>query len=617
MFTTAVLGDTKATFTNSAGLKELVFNVYAKETLKTTSGVLINNSGGYAAGVTSFTTDGNNANDHYSINQKVIDQYKRVLGIVKTVSANTITFRAGTAFGVGNNDILYKVNAYPNRVSGGRIYIRPAETTEDWSMIADIDITKGVRASLSGDYLPWVQDNDNNAFRITKSTEATTRAQSDLSSANWGLKLANPNLDTYSSLNGFSQSSTQIAFGQAGSGFKTAVVCNRRAFVANVKYNQGQKNAGLASNYFIDTSDPDSLTDLSSETGSPNQVFEHFGDRIMFSEVGKYDTFPNTNFIDVVKGDGEDYVKLEVYSDRLLAFKQRTLQILNVASPSPANWFLEDTVQFAGVANPYSVCKGENGIIWANQNGLFGYSGQNISNLIEGKISADSWATFCADKEMALGYDSKEDQVIIIDKASFAQHAYIFNLKTNSFAYGIYAAPNAHSALSNASSFEPIVTNFVNDSAGQLIVAYDTQGLDIGDAGANTIHTTKWVGENTVSAGALTSAKLVTKDFLLGSSATLSKVYKVYIHYRSTLDVTITAAMVYYQIDQSGTWIAFNSGSMPRSLDTGSAYDIAVFTPSATFECQSIAIKIDSTVTTQLYINDIQIEHREIRKRIS
>ena len=123
--------------------------------------------------------------------------------------------------------------------------------------------------------------------------------------------------------------------------------------------------------------------------------------------------------------------------------------------------------------------------------------------------------------------------------------------------------------------------------------------------------------ENTVSAGALTSAKLVTKDFLLGSSATLSKVYKVYIHYRSTLDVTITAAMVYYQIDQNNTWTAFNSGSMARSESSGAGYDIAVFTPSSTFSCQSMAIKIESSVTTGLYINDIQVEFRNIKKRIS
>ena len=75
--------------------------------------------------------------------------------------------------------------------------------------------------------------------------------------------------------------------------------------------------------------------------------------------------------------------------------------------------------------------------------------------------------------------------------------------------------------------------------------------------------------------------------------------------------------MVYYQIDQNNTWTAFNSGTMPRSESNGAGYDIAIFTPSSTFTCQSMAIKIEPTVTTGLYINDIQIEYREVRKRVS
>ena len=75
--------------------------------------------------------------------------------------------------------------------------------------------------------------------------------------------------------------------------------------------------------------------------------------------------------------------------------------------------------------------------------------------------------------------------------------------------------------------------------------------------------------------------------------------------------------MVYYQVNQNNTWTAFNAGSMARSESSGAGYDIAVFTPSATFECQSVSIKIEPTVTTGLYINDIQIEYRNVRKRVS
>ena len=115
-------------------------------------------------------------------------------------------------------------------------------------------------------------------------------------------------------------------------------------------------------------------------------------------------------------------------------------------------------------------------------------------------------------RQLVLGYEPLQDQIIILDRASFCQHGYIYNLKTQSFSYGEYLAPNAHSSLANASSFEPIVTNFVNDSRGQLIISYDTGSLDIGSAGANTVHTTAYEPFNTGASTALTSANKTNKS---------------------------------------------------------------------------------------------------------
>ena len=583
-------------FTPTDGFKELYFNVYADQDRNEATGVLVDRGGGYGAGVSEIRTDGNSAITHFPRGSRVLDLYNRHIGDVEshTVAGDgsgdiTINFRAPTNFGITDNSDLHKEETYPDRVSGGRIYIREKETNNDWILFADIDITKGVRATLNGDYNPWVQDAEGGVkvqnFRIT-STANTTKGNRGFhattpASNYWILKHKSPSLDTYASLNGFPQSTKQISFGDLGTGYKTAIVCNRRAFVANVLYNEGQL--------------------------SSSEEFDHFGDRIMFSQIGKYDTFPNTNFIDVTVGDGEDYVKLESYSDRLLAYKQRTLQILNVASPSPSNWFLEDTIEFGGIAQPYSICKGEAGVVWANLNGLFLYNGGNIRNLVECKISANDWATFCANKTMALGYEPKEDQVIIMDRADQALHAYIYNLKTSAFSYAKHIAPNS------SGSFTPIITNFVNTSKGQLVSAYDVQSTNLASAGANTVHFTEWDNDST----SLGHFKLTTADYNFNSPSTIKKIYKIYIHYRSTADVTITAAMVYYQVNQNNTWTAFNSGSMARSESSGAGYDIAIFTPSATFECQSVAIKIEPTVTTGLYINDIQIEYREVRKRVS
>ena len=580
-------------FTPTDGFKELYFNVYADQDVLEATGVLADKGGGYGAGVTSIRTDGNSAITHFPVGSRVLDSFGRHIGDVESHTDHggdiTINFRAITNFGVADDSNLHKEQTYPDRVSGGRIYIREKETNDDWILFADIDITKGVRANLNGDYNPWVQDAEDGAtvqnFRIT-STANTTKGNRGFhattpASNYWILKHKSPSLDTYASLNGFPQSTKQISFGDLGTGYKTAVVCNRRAFVANVLYNEGN---------------------LASE-----EEFDHFGDRIMFSQIGRYDTFPNTNSIDVIKGDGEDYVKLESYGDRILAFKQRTLQILNVASSSPANWFLEDNVEFAGIANPYSICKGEAGVVWANLNGVFLYNGSQVINLVEGKISASEWSTFCANKTMVLGYEPKEDQVIIIDRADASLHGYVYNLKTKSFSYGKHLAPNS------SGSFTPIITNFVNTSKGQLISAYDVQSTNLASAGNNTVHFTEW-DESPSTFG---HYKLTTPDFNFNSPSTIKKIYKIYIHYRSTANVTVTAAMVYYQVNQNNTWTAFNAGSMARSESSGAGYDIAVFTPSATFECQSVAIKIEPTVTTGLYINDIQIEYRNVRKRVS
>ena len=77
---------------------------------------------------------------------------------------------------------------------------------------------------------------------------------------------------------------------------------------------------------------------------------------------------------------------------------------------------------------------------------------------------------------MALGYEPKEDQVIIMDRADQALHAYIYNLKTSAFSYAKHIAPNS------SGSFTPIITNFVNTSKGQLVSAYDVQSTNLASA---------------------------------------------------------------------------------------------------------------------------------------
>jgi len=435
---------------------------------------------------------------------------------------------------------------YPRRVTGGRVYFREAESRDPWVLIADIDIRRGVRASLVDEYKGWIEDGTGE-FRITENTTTGDRDFSTTASDNhWVLFAQRPNIDTYESINGYSPNDTkQIAFGKIGSGYKTAVVANRRTFVANVLYD-----------------------DNATSSSDDNTEFQHYGDRIMFSEVGKYDLFPNFNFIDVVKGDGEDYVKLESYADRLLAYKQRTLQILNVSSPSPSNWFLETTIQEGGVTKPYSVCKGRGGVIWANTSGVYRYDGSSVRKVTDGKIKDSEWKTFSQVGKMSLGYIGDTDQVIIISRvdggSSSYGDAYIYDIRTDSFSLAEDIHPN------QTSTFKPPLTNFVNDSEGKLIVAYDTETTDLDDDGSpdNKVHFTAWnEGEGTHKI-----YKLETPDLSFTEPHRTKKVYKIYVHYKYTHsdnaitnNEPITKSNVYYRANQRGSWKNVTSGSMENS----------------------------------------------------
>jgi len=431
-------------------------------------------------------------------------------------------------------------NRYPRRVTGGRVYFREAESKDPWALLVDIDIRRGARASLVDEYKGWIQDGAGE-YRITENTTTADREFSTTASDNhWVLFAQRPNIDTYESINGYSPNETkQIAFGKIGSGYKTAVVANRRTFVANVLYD-------------------DNATSSSDE----NTEFQHYGDRIMFSEVGKYDLFPNFNFIDVVKGDGEDYVKLESYADRLLAYKQRTLQVINISSPSPSNWFLETTIQEGGVSKPYSVCKGRGGVVWANRNGVYRYDGSSVNKVTDGRINDSEWDTFSDTDKMSLGYVGDTDQVIIMKRADVSEDAYIYDLRSNSFTLSELIGPNS------TSSFNPPLTNFVNDSIGRLITGYDVESTDLGSAGANKIHFTKWE----VSEGNHKIYKLQTPDLSFTEPHRTKKVYKIYVHYKYTHsdnaianNESITKSNVYYRANQRGSWKNVTSGVMENS----------------------------------------------------
>ena len=190
----------------------------------------------------------------------------------------------------------------------------------------------------------------------------------------------------------------------------------------------------------------------------------------MYSAIGKFDTFPRSYFIDVVKGDSEEYISLQEYSDRLLAFKTKKLFIINIAQSNPAGWFLEDIKDFSGCEQLNATCKTEFGIAWVNQYGVYLYNGQSTINLMLNKISESTWASFFT-RNSSIGYNPKKYYLVIL-KDSFASDGdvYIYDFRTQSWTRGSAAVGSNYNRTNMLPDWNGnLTTVFTNAQSGALV----------------------------------------------------------------------------------------------------------------------------------------------------
>ena len=481
---------------------------------------------------------------------------------------------------------VYAANAtavtdYDARISGARIYWKKYDSTNskvaqgEWNLLVDVDLTGstsdnhayGIRSKLGDKFTNWSESSNDAIATII---------------------INDPPIDTYATLNGYRSSDGALIIGNSGDGYKTAVFANRRMFVANVKM-----------------------------TGSDGEQVHH-ADRIMYSPVNKPDIFPESQFIDIIKGDAEEYIKLESVGDRLFAFKKDNLFILNIASPSPSGWFLESSHRSMGVLHPAAVFKTDFGITWVNRKGLFVYQeGGGISELTEGKIlngdttdsyGLNSWAKYI-DNDTIIGYSPQDKEIIIninssiiTDSANFGSSGgdvILYDLETRSFWYGEQRLKG--SAVSS---------NFDYDWNGDLIYASEA---------SDTVTIRSWQSASQNSGNILFS----TKDFDFGTPAKKKKIYSVFITYEHS-DSTSISNFLSYATNGVNTWATTDGdGSTAignNTLDQATVPEIHKFTFTTPIECQSIAFKFNGPSTSQptkLEIQDISIEYRELHGRVS
>ena len=480
---------------------------------------------------------------------------------------------------------------FDERVTGARIYIRESGSRNAWSMLVDISLREGVRSKFDSEYTAW------------------TRGSSDTEVyVNTTLILAE-NFETYSIINGFAPDEFKITLSATGETYVDAIIANRRCFVANVRMLDPEGNG---------TSD-----------------LMRMRDRLMYTPPGKFDTFPRSFFIDVIRGDADEYTALAYYADRLLAFKKQTLYIINVASPSPSNWFLESTEVSKGVNYPGAVWTDTKGIFWANHIGVFYYNGSQIVDLTEGKLAKDSrlggpyvgdnvahwtgWASYLPMvyflptanmlfvKNNAYSLDDREGNLTLDNRGTWV-YSFYTNAWTRLRYDGYGTEPNYWYG------------NVVKTKNNNLYSGRFSQNLQNGN-----VDTTPTQGsfqtELIESSNHATNTQVVlTKDIDFGNPAKVKKVYSVILTYRSRDAMTTPVSYAIDGEQGDGDYTNFTGDF----ADTGHGDNLdnwatVKVTPASPISCQSIKIKIKNTAgsSSRFELNDISIEYRETHKRVS
>tara|TARA_R100001443_G_scaffold26941_2_gene40269 strand:+ start:2615 stop:5434 length:2820 start_codon:yes stop_codon:yes gene_type:complete len=471
---------------------------------------------------------------------------------------------------------IYSDRFYTGRISGGRIYIREKDSEDELTLFADIDINRGARMSLEDEYTAWV-------YRAS-STAANTQngGYYSAASSSVGLKAVRPNLDTFRTLNGYSHEYKFNSLGKVKETYQASAIVGRRNFIANVI--------------------------LKELDGSKRK----YGDRIMYSEINKFDTILPFNFIDVSKGDFGEYTALESFADRLLAYKHNLVHIINISNPSPSGWFLEDTVQKVGVSFQHSVARTEFGVAWANEAGCFLYDGNSVKNLITNKISVNdstnanvlNWQSFSSGtahvKDSMVGYDAISNQLVIMrspkDTTNNSNYCFIYDFDSNGWVFN-----------TNMFSDHNYYTNFVTDWNNNLIVGRELS--------ATTTEIVKYLAYQIAQSNQV----LVTRDIDFGQVGLRKKIYKIILTYKSSatqanpLEYAINGTQSFTDVTTGDGTITTGAGDND-TLPTASDWDVAVFKPASPIECQSLQLRLNLPSSGTFEINDITIDYRTIRQ---
>ena len=422
------------------------------------------------------------------------------------------------------------------RVSGFKIYMKRSDEST-WYKQAEIDITKGLANwNTPDDYDMW------------DSSLVDTNNAVCGKNGNWITKWNT--VDTYETETGISSSYPQIGFDSNGTGYKTAVVTNRRSYIANVKIKDKSGNV------------------------------QALPDTMLKSPVNKFDMITLDNRIDVTIQDGDEIVKLEEYADRILQFKTQKLHIINVSQDIE---FLEDTFQHKGVYVPAAVCKTDMGIAWVNNLGVYMYDGQRVYNLMEKnnvKVLSDSTISTYLTTTSIIGYSPKERQLFIVTDST-----------TDGTGLGLCYDITTKGWTKLAGFGADAITNMVPDWNQELTWGSGSSG--------NT--SSKWSSTSSDQ-----TIEIITKDIDFDFPSQRKKIYKVYITYQSGSSVPTLTSGVNGDASPDDTVV---SGSFSTGQSSWARAEFKLHVNTKT--CYSVQLKIAGSTHADFKINDISIVYRK------
>lgn len=290
------------------------------------------------------------------------------------------------------------------RIAGYRIYMKQVDSasftlSDEWLLLNTVDFAKGTYINHGNDNVEQDLSTSNSYDRSTggntfyKSLVTTSKYPGDTRGIINGDTLRNIPLDTYESENGYKAETNTAAM------YKTATVVDRKVFIGNLKI--GEKT---------------------------------YPDRMIEAPTDRFDTFPDDglHYIDVAVGDGDEIVKLESVGNRLIQFKKKHAYVIEVSSEGVD---LLHTWPHKGIKSPSQVIAAGDGVVWANDNGLYYYDGNELKTITGETFQSGTWViNEQAFKPPILGYDEASNKVLVLtSNVTGKDHGgYIYDIQNGS-----------------------------------------------------------------------------------------------------------------------------------------------------------------------------------------